>query len=81
MRLPRFLSDTILIVDTNVRQFTKPGFYLIRVNGNDLLVKIRQGIDGQFLISADDSLHEEKPSLDGVAIVGQAIYGWKGFRL
>lgn len=73
--------DTILIVDTNVRQFTKPGFYLIRVNGNDLLVKIRQGIDGQFLISADDSLHEEKPSLDGVAIVGQAIYGWKGFRL
>ncbi len=76
--LPR---DTLVIVDTNVHQFTTMGFYLLRVRDNDLLVRIRQSIDGQFKVSMDDSLCEERESLDDVSIIGRAVYAWKGSRL
>ena len=71
----------LVIVDTNVHQFTTMGFYLLRVRDNDLLVRIRQSIDGQFKVSMDDSLCEERESLDDVSIIGRAVYAWKGSRL
>ena len=75
------VCSTLVIVDTNVHQFTTMGFYLLRVRDNDLLVRIRQSIDGQFKVSMDDSLCEERESLDDVSIIGRAVYAWKGSRL
>ena len=72
--------DTLAIVDTNIRKFTEHGFYLVRVNGKDRLVQIRENIDGHFRIWSDDAYHEERSSLDGIPIIGRVVYSWEGRR-
>lgn len=73
--------DTLVIVDTNIREFTGDGFYLIRVNVHDRLVKILQDYKGHFRIMTNDSFIEEVSSLDDVQIIGRAIYRWQGERM
>ena len=73
--------DTLVIVDTNVREFTVDGFYLIRVNVHDRLVKILQDHKGHFRILMNDAFLEEVPSLEDVQIIGRAVYRWQGERM
>ena len=76
--LPR---DSIVIVNTNVHEFTSKGFYLAEIFGNRVLVKIRRGIDGKYVISSEDDEQETRDTLDGITIMGRALYIWKGSHL
>ena len=76
--LPR---NSIVIVDISTKTYNTPGVFLVEAFGERCLVKIRRGLDGNYILSQADDERETRQSLEGITIVGRAVYVWKGNRL
>ena len=69
--------NSIVIIDNDTKTYKNPGVYLLEAFGERRLVKIRRGLDGNYILSQADDVQETMASLEEISIVGRAVYLWK----
>lgn len=70
--------DSVVILDKSVRSFTRNGVYLLEINGIKTLRKIVYNFEGGYEIQCDIDRPRTVGDLDGIKILGLAIYIWRG---
>jgi transcriptional regulator with XRE-family HTH domain len=82
---PTFGDGDLLLVDTGVTEVRVDGVYAIRALGRLFLKRVRQRLDGGFIVSSDNPAERTTDELGRkpgeVEIVGRVVWSWNGRKL
>lgn len=82
--VPTFNDGDILLVDTSQEKITIDGVFVLKANDRLYIKRVRQRLDGKFIVSSDNPSAGTPEELNGehrVDVLGRVVWTWTGKRL
>lgn len=81
---PTFSDGDLLLVDSGVRAVDLDGVFVLSAQGRLFIKRVRQRLDGTFVVSSDNPAAGTPEELSGtspVQVQGRVVWAWNGRRL
>lgn len=81
---PTFGDGDLLLVDTGIREVRIDGVYALRAFGRLFVKRVRQKLDGAFVVSSDNPAEKTVDELNGssqIEVLGRIVWAWNGRKL
>lgn len=81
---PTFNDGDLLLVDTGIAAVDIDGLYVLRANQRRYIKRVRQRLDGAFIVSSDNTLAGTPEELTGkfpIDVEGRVVWAWNGKKL
>lgn len=81
---PTFNDGDLLLVDSGVKAIDIDGVFVLRANDRLYVKRVRQKLDGTFIVSSDNQLAGTPEELTGkysVEVLGRVVWAWNGKNL
>lgn len=81
---PTFQDGDVLLVDTGIHEVRIDGVYVLEAHERLFIKRVRQRLDGAFVVSSDNPQDKVVDVLNGqtpIQVKGRVIWCWNGHRL